>query len=46
MTLRRWTNGNAVLPLPALNGPTMLEVHASSSGISYIINADQDLRAA
>jgi collagen type I/II/III/V/XI/XXIV/XXVII alpha len=46
MTLRRWTNGNAVLPLPALNGPTMLEVHASSSGMSYIINADQDLRAA
>jgi hypothetical protein len=25
--MRRWTDGAAVLPLPALSGPTMLEVH-------------------
>ena len=43
---RRWTNGDAVLPLPAFDGPTMLEVHASGSGMTYVTNADKDRRAA
>jgi hypothetical protein len=40
------TNGDAVEPLPAFNGPTLLEVHASSSGMTYVTSAGQDLRAA
>jgi hypothetical protein len=43
---RRWTNGDAVLPLPVFDGPTMLEVHASGSGMTYVTNADKDRRAA
>jgi hypothetical protein len=42
----RWTDGNAVLPLPAFNGPTMLEIRASSGGMTYVTNADQDRHAA
>jgi hypothetical protein len=29
-THRRWTNGDAVLPLPAIDGPAMLEIRASA----------------
>lgn len=43
--LRRWTDGDAVLPLPAFKGPAMLEVHAGTGGMAYVINADQDLHA-
>ncbi len=44
--LRRWTNGDAVLPLPALGGPTMLEIRAGNGGMVYLISADQVRRAA
>jgi hypothetical protein len=34
-TLRRWTNGAAVLPLPQRHRPSMLEIRASSAGVAY-----------
>jgi autotransporter passenger strand-loop-strand repeat protein len=43
---KRWTNGDAVLPLPRLDGPTLLEVRASSSGLAYVTNLDKGRRAA
>ena len=46
VALRRWTSGNAVLPLPALTGPTMLEIRASSGGMAYLTGAEQEQRAA
>ena len=39
--IRRWTDGEAVLPLPAAAGPTMLEIRANSGGMSYVTNAEQ-----
>jgi hypothetical protein len=33
---RRWTDGDALVPLPALSGPAMLEVRADSSGMVYV----------
>jgi hypothetical protein len=39
--LRRWTNGAAVLPLPAMDGPTMLEIRANNAGMSYLERAEQ-----
>ena len=44
--LRRWTNGDALLPLPSYSGPTMLEIRATSSGLVYLADAQQELRAA
>ena len=46
VALRRWTNGDAVLPLPALGGPTMLEIRAGSGGMAYVTSAEQERRAA
>jgi hypothetical protein len=46
VALRRWTNGDAVLPLPALTGPTMLEIRAGNGGMAYVTDADQEQRAA
>jgi hypothetical protein len=47
VALRRWTNGDAVLSLPVLGGPAMLEIRASSGGMVYLADADeQDQRAA
>jgi collagen type I/II/III/V/XI/XXIV/XXVII alpha len=45
-SLRRWTNGDAMLPLTACNGPTLLEIRASSSEMVYLTNVDQERRAA
>jgi hypothetical protein len=42
-SLRRWTDGNAVLPLPHMATPAMLEVRAGSAGLSYPV---QQLRRA
>jgi hypothetical protein len=39
--MRRWTDGNAVLPLPEMAGPTMLEIRATSAGLAYLVSADQ-----
>ena len=44
--LRRWTNGDAVLPLPPLGGPTMLEIHAGNGGMCYVMSAGSERRAA
>ena len=40
IALRRWTSGDAVLPLPALSGPTMLEIRAGNGGMGYVVGAD------
>lgn len=44
--LRRWTDGNAVLPLPALDGPVVLEIRASGGGMAYVTCADRQPAAA
>jgi hypothetical protein len=36
--LWRWTNGDAVLPLPQFSGPTILEIHLGSA-MTYIVIA-------
>lgn len=41
--LRRWTNGEAVLPLPDMDGDVMLEIHLGGE-MTYLV--DHDLRAA
>jgi hypothetical protein len=40
--LRRWTSGDAVLPLPALGGPAMLEIRAGNGGMEYVTSADEE----
>jgi hypothetical protein len=45
-TLRRWTSGEAVLKLPALAGPAMLEIRAGNGGMTYVTHAEQERRAA
>ena len=45
-TIRRWTNGAAVLPLPALQGPTILEISASRGEMTYIIRPGDSRQAA
>jgi hypothetical protein len=44
--LRRWTGGNAVLPLPKMGGPMMLEIRASAGGMIYLNDPDPEARAA
>ncbi len=39
--LHRWTNGDAVLPLPETHGPTLLEIHADGGGMTYVITDGQ-----
>ena len=36
MALRRWTDGDAVLPLSVTDGPAILEIRATSSGMTYL----------
>ena len=36
--MSRWTDGEAVLPLPAMRGPVMLEFHLAGS-MSYAVDA-------
>jgi hypothetical protein len=43
IALRRWTNGEAVLPLPTMDGEALLEIHLGGE-MMYL--ADNDLRAA
>ena len=40
VALRRWTTGDAVLPLPAPGGPTMLEIRVNNGGMGYVVVAD------
>ena len=39
--LRRWTDGNAVVLLPALDAPTVLEIRASRGGMAYDTHAER-----
>ena len=36
--MSRWTDGEAVLPLPAMRGPVMLEIHLAGS-MTYVVDA-------
>jgi hypothetical protein len=36
--LSRWTDGQAVLPLPAMRGDAMLEVHLAGT-MTYVVDA-------
>jgi hypothetical protein len=45
-SLRRWTDGNATLPMPASHGPAMLEIRASTSDMIYLTGANHGRRAA
>jgi collagen type I/II/III/V/XI/XXIV/XXVII alpha len=40
-TLRRWTNGDAMLPLSPCDDPTTLEIHASGGGMTYAISDER-----
>jgi hypothetical protein len=42
IAMRRWTNGDAVLPLPALSGPLILEIHLGGEMI-YVVNSSIDV---
>jgi hypothetical protein len=44
--LRRWTDGDAGLPLPMTDRATMLEIYASTSGMIYPARADEQRLAA
>jgi hypothetical protein len=44
--LRRWTDGNAGVPLPVLDGPAVLEIRARSGDMAYITGADEQRTAA
>jgi hypothetical protein len=46
VALRRWTDGEAVLPLPVMASPTLLEVHAPNGGMNYPTDREQEPRAA
>jgi flagellar basal body rod protein FlgG len=41
-TMRRWTNGEAVLPLPAKHGDAMLEIHLAGTMIYAVEAAPAD----
>jgi hypothetical protein len=41
----RWTDGDAVLPLPAMHGVTMLEIHLRGT-LDYVVSGDQSRQAA
>jgi Hint domain len=44
--LRRWTSGDAVLPLPTLRNATLLEIRVGNGGMAYMISAEQERRVA
>jgi hypothetical protein len=46
IALRRWTDGDAVLPLPTLDGATVLEIRTGTAEHSYPVTASQSGRAA
>jgi hypothetical protein len=39
--LRRWTDGNAVVPLPDADGMMLLTLHADNGGITYLADEAQ-----
>jgi len=46
IAMRRWTDGNAALPLPVVDSPGMLEIRASNAELLYLTGADQGRHAA
>jgi hypothetical protein len=40
--MSRWTDGEAVLPLPAMNGPIMMEIHLAGAMIFALDAAFED----
>jgi Hint domain len=44
--LRRWTDGDAVVLLPEIDRPTMLEIRAGSAALSYPVQGAREVRAA
>jgi Hint domain len=46
IAMRRWTDGNAALPLPVVDSPRMLEIRASNAELLYLTGADQGHHAA
>ena len=42
VAMRRWTDGDAALPLQNAHGATMLEVRAGNGGMSYIVATSDD----
>jgi hypothetical protein len=45
VTIRRWTNGDAVLSLPAIGGPAMLELRLSGT-MTYVTSVPEHRKAA
>ena len=45
ISLRRWTNGDALLSLPAADNLTILEIRAGSSGMDYMIDTKKQRAA-
>ena len=45
-SMRRWTNGDALLPLPESDGITMLEISASNGGMIYVTRTNESRQAA
>jgi hypothetical protein len=41
----RWTDGDAVVPLPAVNGVTMLEIHLRGA-LDYVVSDGESRQAA
>jgi hypothetical protein len=46
IAMRRWTDGAAVLPLPAFDGPGMLDIRASNGGMIYLSDTQPEPLAA
>lgn len=46
VALRRWTDGEAVLPLPVISSLTLVEVRAPNGGMNYPTDSEQEQRAA
>jgi hypothetical protein len=42
--MSRWTNGDAVVPLPAMDGPIMLELHLAG-GMTYTVETEPEIQA-
>jgi antigen 43 len=46
LELRRWTNGDAVLPLPDTDDQAILEIHSTNGGMIYPVGAAENRRQA
>jgi hypothetical protein len=43
--MSRWTDGDAIVPLPAMNGPVMLELHLAGEMI-YAVEGEPESHTA